>query len=179
MNFIIGGLLMFTLVSTPLTRIDYIAYEIYKKQNQIITAIKSYRDSKENTIEEIDELIGEIDKNAKTINHLLKEKNTLNNKLSTVMDLFMFSNKSLSEQQMDNFKTYSDFYREQGEIVKQNLSMVKNENYFKKLSREILINKENYSKIYEELTVIYNYQVKAIDSLNSIIDCSLKTLAVF
>lgn len=181
MDIIIGGLLMFTLASSPITKADHIAYGIYKAQNQMISVIKKYQyneNAEEAETTKIDNLLSSIDDNSKNINRLLKEKNNLKGKIDTVMDLYSYSKTALTNEQMNRFKKYNDLFQKENSNLKENLNKLKDDKYIKNLSNQILKNNYDYSKIYNSLENINTYQKKAIINLNALINESKLTLQI-
>lgn len=180
MDILIGGLLMFSLISSPITKIDCIAYELYKTQNQIISAIKKYQENadKSLTTEDIDTILYSIDTNSKNVVQLLKQKNEISNKIKATMDLLVYSKKPLTENQMNKFKEYSDFCIKEEVLLKKNLGNIKEDKYIKNLTKKILINDGDYTNIYDELTNISNCQYNAMYALNNIIEKANQTLQI-
>lgn len=179
MDILIGGLLMVSLISSPITKIDYVAYELYKTQSQIISALKKYQEFEEEvSMDNVDSILYSIDDNSKKITNMLKEKNNLSKKIDTVMDLYVYAGKRLSNKQLKNYQSYNKFYLKESQILQNNLKFIKNEQNFKNLTNKILLNNENYSNIYKELIEIKNYQVKAIHNIDNLIKKSKQILNV-
>lgn len=179
MDILIGGLLMFSLISSPITKIDCIAYELYKTQNQIISVIKKYQENEDKslTADDIDTILYSIDTNSKNVVQLLKEKNELSNKINTTMDLLAYSRQPLTESQMNGFKEYSEFCLKEEKLLQKNLAAIKDK-HIKDLTQKILINDGNYENIYDQLINISNCQYDAMYSLNNIIEKSNQTLQI-
>lgn len=179
MDILIGGLLVFTLISAPLTKVDFMAYEIYKTQTVIVNAIQKLKENDfETTNEEINDMLDKIVKNTAAINGLLREKNDFNSKINSVMSMGAMSNKRFNMAQMQKFQEYTKLYKSESAELQKKLSYLNDKKIGVDLSNKILEENGEIDEIYTKLQELNNIQVQAISSLNSIINDSHETYDV-
>jgi len=177
MNKIIGGLLVATLLARPaLLKVDFIAYEIYKAQTQLLAVVRGMEEQELHIIVEkdIDEILTDIDQNKRQIHRLLKDKNNVYGQIQTVMQLKAVSRTSLSEEQIVVYKRYVECYTNERQLLADTLSEV---NERLDITVDIAKHDIDYSFVYKKLKAVSDSQYDAICNLNSIIDMSQRTLA--
>ncbi|MBR1735524.1 MAG: hypothetical protein IJ736_00710 [Firmicutes bacterium] len=170
MNTIIGLLLIVTLFSAHYARIDSVSYELDKAHRAIVKALKKLDEKDEVSVEKVDCLFENVEKNSRMIKKLLVEKENLRGSVKAVMNVFVFSNKRMSEEQMEGYRVFEERTREKNEELKEILEKLHNKENVNKISSELMKDKSDLKKIYSDLKEINEYQAEAIKSLNLIID---------
>ena len=169
MNTVIGLLLIVTLFSAHYARIDSVSYELDKAHKTIVKALKKI-DEEEISVEKVDLLFENVEKNSRIIKKLLVEKENLRGNVKAIMNVFVFSNRRMTEEQMESYRRFEENTREKNKELKEILEKLHNRDQVKNISTELMKNKSDLKKIYSDLKEINEYQAEAIRSLNLIID---------
>lgn len=182
MKKIIGGLLVLSLLTSPYMKVDIIAYEVYKSQNQIISYVKKYS-SQEDAEDEIspvkvEGLMNEIERNNRSINSLLKSNREVIASVHEAVAIKSRTNEKLTEEQMVVYKEFSDYYNKELNDLNRTLSQISDKDVMSKVKSEICSTETDYSGLYNELKGISDNQYNALFNLNGIRSKGEQTLAV-
>lgn len=169
MNKLLGGLLVVSLLSSPMTKIDFIAYELLKAGHTIIKRAEDYTEERQVAREDVDSALASINNNSRCLNALLSEKTYALEKVKTVMDSKIRSNQAMTEKQMEEFKAFNDSLAKENETLKSRLKNIKSNDAINDAMNELLDDRTDYNLVYNWLSVIYENQCEAICSLNSMI----------
>jgi len=183
MTIVIGGLLSSILLSAPVARpLDLNAYAYcitYDLQLQDESIDKTLMESKENLqLMKIDELIGAINDQNRSLKSLLKEKTKVLDKIQTMLDFCAYTKTPLNEFQLDSFTHFADFYsREAGELQNA-LNKIDSDKELLAAKKELLHKEANYSAVIAELTLFSKNLNDAIYYLSGIIELGNSTLQI-
>ena len=160
---------MINLISLQSKNFSYIIYALMSTQNIIFSALKLDKEENNITPDDINEIFYSISDNSKKIKKLLKRKNSIEKEIVSLMDISLYSKQKLTNKQIKYYKEYSESLQYDGSFLKINLKAVMDDDYFKNIINQILLNEGDYSKIYKELKEIADYQYNALFCLNRII----------
>ena len=178
MTNIIGGLLVVSLMSGPVTA-GCVAYEALKSQQPIVCAVKEKPGRKEKAdYVRIDEMMGHIDEKNRSLKTLLKEKNKVLIKIQTVMDFRAYTKAPLNESQMNSFSAFTGAYAVQAGVLQEVLQKIDIQKDLNAAKKELLHNSCDYDVIFDDLKSLSDYQSDAIFLLNRLIESGEKTLQV-
>jgi len=183
MTIIIGGLLSSVLLSVSVARpleITPYAYCItYDLQVQKKSIYKSPANSKENLqLMKIDELIGAINDQNRSLKNLLKEKTKVLDKMQTVLDFFAYTNTPFSESQLNLFIHFTGFYNKEAGALKATLRKIDSDKELLAAKKELLHKDANYNAVIVELTSFSDNLSDAISYLRGIIELGNSTLQI-
>jgi hypothetical protein len=181
MNKIIGGLLVIALLSKPsVLKVDYLAYEIFKIQSNIIKVITKEFENKEkqDITRDINDLLIDNDDNTRTITSLIKEKNFTSGKIKTMMELKAMAKIPFEEKQITGFTAFTNQYSLLSKSISDNLKKIESKKDLRMVTSEILHNDSSLDIIFNELKEINEIQWETIQDLNSVVDCAERTLAI-
>ena len=160
MNIIIKSLIMFSILSSPLDKINFNLLHILSNSKNKNFFLKKQIDNKD-----IAEMFNEINQNFLKINYLnsqkLYAKNSLNKKLSNLA-----KNKiTLSEAQMADFKDFNKLISEDEKAINFYKIKLKNKKDLILLQNDILSKTTDLNSVFERLSLIVKYQTHIIANL--------------
>ena len=171
---------MATLLTNPaLMKNDFMAYQIFHEQAKIIAIVKKEQEEQEKELDALDvgDMLDDIDKNARSINTLLKDKYNIFGRLLAIMNLKAYTKTVMSEYQITAFQEFNTYYEQESEKVNQKLQAIE-ERQIEIAKKEILKRDSDYSSVYKELKTLNDYQYDAIFDLNNIVEQGNRTLAI-
>ena len=176
MNRIIGGLLVMTLLSRPVSIDPSVYYEKYTTFVQSFEAIKREEDE-EISAAKIDDLFKGIEKNNRKIKRLLKSKYDLHVKIQAAMEVRSKISLPMTETQMSAYQSYYSQYSESRIELNLKLDEIERDCRIDG-QRESFSLVPNRTSLYNQLKRIYKNQMAAIYELICLVELSSKTFAI-
>lgn len=165
MDIIIGGLIVLSILSTPVDKLtsNLIQSGILSLKNR--KNIVKEENKKNITTEDISNILSEIDENFVTINSLKKQKIEAKINLDKKMQSLIKSKINLTENQMTFFQNYSKLISDEETKINYYDEKLNDKKEFILLQNDILSKSNNLHIIYEKLSIILKYQLNIIASL--------------
>jgi len=180
MNKFIGGLLVATLLARPaMLRVDFLAYEVYKAQSQLLAIVKKYEDERLQIVDadDIDNMLVDIDKNRRCIRRLLGDKNTVYGHIQTTMHVKARARATMTDQQIDSYQAFTAQYEEESSALSRQLSDIEQKMTLQTIKTEIARNDTDLTLLYKELKSLNDSQYDTIFGLTGLIEKGHRTLA--
>jgi len=183
MTIVIGGLLSSILFSSSFARhldINPYAYCItYDVQLLKENICKSLTESKENLqLMKIDELIGAINDQNRSLKSLLKEKKKVLDRIQTMLDFCAYTKTPFNDMQLNSFTHFTGYYSQEAGALQNTLRKIDSDKELLAAKKELLHKEANYNAIIAELTSFSNSLSDAIKYLRGIIELGNSTLQV-
>jgi hypothetical protein len=183
MTIVIGGLLSSILISTSVARPSditpyayCITYDVQLKKGNVCKVLKI---SKENLqLMKIDELIGAINDQNRSLRNLLKEKTKVLDRIQTMLDFCAYTKTPFNESQLNSFTHFTGVYTREAGALQSTLKKIDSDKELMAAKKELLHNEANYNAIIAELTSFSNSLGDAISYLRGIIESGNSTLQV-
>jgi len=183
MTIVISGLLSGVLLSAsiagPLDINPYAYCITYDLQIQEKNVCEVLIDSNENLQQKIiDELIGAIDDQHRSLINLLKDKAKVLDKIQTMLDFHAYMEIPLDESQLSSFISFTEFYSREAGALQASLRKIDSDKEFFAARKELLHKEADYNAIITELTSFSDSLSEAINYLRGIVELGNSTLQV-
>jgi len=183
MTIVISGLLSGVLLSATIagpSNINPYTYCItYDLQTQKKNACEALVDSYENLqLKEIDELIGAINDQHRSLKNLLKEKSKVLDRIQTVLDFCAYTQTPFTESQISSFTRFISLYNMEAGALQATLRKINSEKELFAAKKELLHKEADFNSIIEELASFSDSMSEAISYLRGIVELGNSTLKI-
>jgi len=183
MTIVISGLLSGVLLSASIVGsldINPFAYCItYELQVQKKHACEALVDSNEELqLKKIDELVGAIDDQNRSLKNLLREKSKVLDRIQTVLDFCAYTKTPLNESQINSFTQFTDYYNQEAGTLQVVLRKIDSDKELFATKRELLHMEADYDAVIVELTTFSDSLGEAISYLSEIVELGNSTLQI-
>ena len=167
---------MVTLLSrTSLLNIESI-YDLFVKDDKTLDTVKTKaEDTRKN---DIDSIMNAIQKDARIISALLKEKIKVYSQIQTRLDFLRRTKASLNDPQIESFAAFTALDRRKNIELMDILDKIKGSQDLKQVKKELLHNEADYELIYRNLAEFQNCQQMARACLNGMVEDGHKMLSL-